>query len=394
MAFPPSDRHRSLKADPTSRVHRIAVVIPRYGLLGGAENFVFELTERLARKPEFQVHVLANQWRRKSSAIRFHKIPVWPFPRWMRPVSFAAGAGRRLRREAFDLVHSHERIFGCHLFTFHGIPHRVWVRRVREKPMSLFDVATHWVEKRGMHSGDLQLLMPVSHLAREELIRAYPFLAPRVEVQHPGIETDRFDPADADQRRSRVRRDLGLQNSDILLLFVGMNFEVKRLQAVLDALRHLNRTGEHAFHLGVVGKGPIGRYRRMAAEMGVGDRVFFAGAVADVTDYYLAGDVFTMPSVYDTFGIAVLEAMAACLPVVISDRVGAKDLVKDGTSGFVVPDPANGPRLARAFAALSELSMRRRMGEAARSTALRQSWDRVEKEIARRYGASLRQRWG
>lgn len=126
---------------------KIAVVIPKYGLAGGAEQFASELTGRLRDKTKDEFHVLANRWAPGSGVVRFEKIPIVSFPKWLTTISFAWFAQRQIRRGNFDLVHSHERIFAADLFTLHGVPHRYWVDQVRRKRMSLHDRATAWVEK-------------------------------------------------------------------------------------------------------------------------------------------------------------------------------------------------------------------------------------------------------
>jgi UDP-glucose:(heptosyl)LPS alpha-1,3-glucosyltransferase len=363
----------------------VAVAVPRYGLIGGAESFVRELTRRLAAMEGLRVHVLAHRWRAGGEAVRFHKVPLWPFPRWLRPLSFAAFVRRIQNRERFDLLHSHERILGCQLFTFHGIPHRTWVHRVRKKSMSLFDRSTEWLEKRTVLHPGLHRIMPVSSLAAAALREVYPQVSSRIRVVAPGIDAAPFRRTRSHPDRAALRRRWGIGPGDVAVVFVGMNFEVKRLGAVMEGLHRLDAQGGRRLHLLVVGKGAEGRYRRRARQMGIEDRVHFAGALDAVADGYLAGDFFAMPSVYDTFGLAVLEAMAAGLPVVISQGVGARDLVEEGRTGFVLAEPVTGDAVAAAFRLLLDADTRRRMGEAARKRALGQSWDRVALETARTY---------
>ena len=76
---------------------RIAVVIPKYGLVGGAETFVFEVCERLALHKEFEIHVFANKWQLGQGRIVFHKVPIIRFPHFLTPISFAYFVNRRIR---------------------------------------------------------------------------------------------------------------------------------------------------------------------------------------------------------------------------------------------------------------------------------------------------------
>ena len=86
----------------------------------------------------------------------------------------------------------------------------------------------------------------------------------------------------------------------------------------------------HKFKLIVAGKGNIKKYTKMAKEAQIISDVIFTGPVnkEKIIRMYLASDLYIMLSKFDTFGMVVLEAMAAGLPVVISNNVGAKDIVQ------------------------------------------------------------------
>ena len=90
-------------------MHKVAVVIPKYGLLGGAEQFVAELTTRLADQTDFDFHVLANRWQTSSTTTKFHGIPIISFPKFLTTLSFAYFVQRQINRNNYSLVHSHER---------------------------------------------------------------------------------------------------------------------------------------------------------------------------------------------------------------------------------------------------------------------------------------------
>ncbi|MEK6534691.1 MAG: glycosyltransferase, partial [Thermodesulfobacteriota bacterium] len=97
------------------------MVIPKYGLVGGAEGFAAELTERIAADPRFEVHVFANRWADSAGRIVFHPIPIVRFPKFLTTTSFAWFAGRGISAAGpFDLIHTHDRIFRADLYTMHG----------------------------------------------------------------------------------------------------------------------------------------------------------------------------------------------------------------------------------------------------------------------------------
>jgi UDP-glucose:(heptosyl)LPS alpha-1,3-glucosyltransferase len=366
---------------------KIATVIPKYGLFGGAEGFAFELTERLARREDFEIDVFANKWRRGKSPIVFHKIPIIPFPRFIRPISFAYFSNKRIRSKNFDLVHGHDRIFRMDLFTMHGIPHRTWIKEARHKPLSLFDRSTAWVEEKGIKGSHIPMILAVSTLVKDELLKVYDIPESKIRVIHPGVSIDRFSALNRESCRYEIRQRHGLLENDVVVLFVGMNFEIKRLELVLKGIANLVRKEKKtsALKLLVVGKGNRRRYLAMAKDLGLENRVLFMGSTREVEKYYLASDIFTMPSQFDTFGLAVLEAMAAGLPVIITQKVGASDLIENGIHGFVLGEDPAPSDLSEKLTLLLQKENRIRMGKSAQEVALHHTWDEIADQVAGLY---------
>jgi UDP-glucose:(heptosyl)LPS alpha-1,3-glucosyltransferase len=166
-----------------------------------------------------------------------------------------------------------------------------------------------------------------------------------------------------------------------------MNFEIKRLDLIIKGLANLVSKGDRNSDLKllVVGKGRRERYINLARDFAVADRVIFAGVSREVEKYYLASDIFVMPSQFDTFGLAVLEAMTAGLPVIITQKVGAKDLINSGVQGFVLSEEPSPLELSEKLAFLIEKENRMKMGEEARRVALGRTWDKTANQIAELY---------
>lgn len=365
---------------------KIAVVIPKYGLVGGGEQFALQLTEKIARHPRYDVHVFANRWKAVSENVSFHYLPILRFPRFLTTLSFAFFANAVIARHNFDLIHTHDRIFEADVFTMHGVPHRFWVREVRKKGLSLFDRVTAWVEQRLITGRRCRFLLPVSTLALEKFSREFAVDPSRVRVIHPGIDFARFNLPDRAAKREEIRKKFGIAAGDFLVLFVGMNFELKGLQTVISALAKAKASVPgKAMKLLVVGKGNQDKYRKIAADLGVGGEVVFAGVQSEgIEEIYAASEVCVLLSGFDTFGMTVLEAMAASLPVIISTQVGAKDIVTDGEQGFIVAGD-DAETVSVHLAALCDEQRRARMGRAARRRAAEHSWDQVAAKVVTIY---------
>ncbi len=141
------------------------------------------------------------------------------------------------------------------------------------------------------------------------------------------------------------------------------------------------------FKLIVAGKGNIKKYAKMAQEAQIISDVIFTGPVSKekLIRIYLAGDFYIMLSKFDTFGMVVLEAMAAGLPVLISSNVGAKDIVQENKNGFIVNDTSDIDYIAAKIALLLDENIRRRMAAVAWQTAAQNTWDNVTKKYAAIY---------
>ncbi|MGD0279871.1 MAG: glycosyltransferase family 4 protein [Smithella sp.] len=376
-------------------MHNIAVVIPKYGLVGGAELSSVEMTERLANQTGFDFHVLANRWQTSSTTTTFHGIPIISFPKFLTTISFAYFVQRQINRNNYSLVHSHERIFAADIFTMHSIPHRYWVHNIRRKQMSLYDSATAWVEKKLVYEGNCKIFIAVSSLTKDIFLQEYKINPDKVSVINPGIDLNDYEQHNKGFVRNAIRGELGINASDPVILFVSMNFEIKGLDDIFFSLAKLKAQNKK-FKLIVVGKGNIKKYTELARENQIISDVIFTGPVNNekIIRMYLAGDLYIMLSKFDTFGNVVLEAMAAGLPVIVSGNVGAKDIVQEGKNGFIVNDTSDVDYIVAKIALLLDKNIRGRMSDAAYQTATQNTWDDVTKKYAAIYENILAEKQG
>jgi UDP-glucose:(heptosyl)LPS alpha-1,3-glucosyltransferase len=367
---------------------RIGIVIQKYGQIGGAENFTFNLTERLAKFKDLEIHVFANEWERGCSSVMFHKVPMIKYPRWLKPISFAYFASRAVKKMCCDIVHSHERIFNMDILTYHGIPHVTWAKRIKKSYyLSWFDRSTIWTEKRGFSNESL-LVLPVSSLVKDELLGVFNIPEDRIEIIHPGIELSKYMPSEPHEHRKKIRQLHNISNNDVVILFVSMNFEIKNLDLVLQAIAHLS-SHLKSIKLLVAGKGNTKKYTKIADSLGISENVIFTGVVRNIHEYYLASDIFVLPSQFDTFALVVLEAMASGLPVIISSNVGAKDIIDPDLNGIILPENYTSKNMAEALERLMNLDYRKSLAKQALKTAELYSWDNHVNKIKKIYDSRI-----
>ena len=167
--------------------------------------------------------------------------------------------------------------------------------------------------------------------------------------------------------REEARRSLGLPQQGPLIGAVGRLSPEKGQNVLLQALPSVLAAFPQAACV-LAGEGPArAALEAEARRLGIGDRVVFLGLRRDVPMVLAALDLFVQPSIYEGFGLSLLEAMAAGLPVVASRVGGIPELIEDGRTGLLVP-PQDPMALAGAVVRLlGDSEGARRLGEAAAS---------------------------
>jgi glycosyltransferase involved in cell wall biosynthesis len=204
----------------------------------------------------------------------------------------------------------------------------------------------------------------------------------RLCVVGRGVDAERFDP----RHRSAALRDLwGAGEHDPVLLCVGRLAAEKNLDLLLDAWRAAKASMPTA-RLVLVGDGPM----RAQLEQQHPD-VIFAGQRTgeDLAAHYASADLFVFPSLSETWGNVVTEAMASGLPVIAWNRAAAAELLRTGENGALLEcGDLTGFRDAVLRLAQDPLALRR-MGASARASALDVGWDGIVAAVEDRMRASL-----
>ena len=361
---------------------RVALLHPRAALVGGVERQIHDLGVRLADAGH-EVHwICATRDARVDARIRCHRVlepprflRVWLFDRLARralvrlgPVDVVHGFGKTSRQDVYRDGSGCLADFQAQALESQGAGWRTALRRLG--PQSIAAAA---IERERYRPGGCRIVLPISGLVREQILRRYPLAPERVRVLYPAVDTGRFSPRLAPAARAAVRAELVLPAAAPLLAFVGSDFRRKGLPALLAALRLL--PGAHALVLGADRPARLRSARSLAAELGVGERVHFAGLRPDPERALAAADCLVFPSRFDAFGNAVLEGMASGLPVVVSRRAGGAEVVIPGRTGAVVDAPEDAAALAAAIRPFLEPALRAEAGRLARREAEKHGWD-------------------
>ena len=341
---------------------RIALMIECDGP-GGAELMMLELAKELRARGHTVLPVGLTHGTGWLGA-RFVAAGFEPVTfELRRPLDLAAVRALTaiLREFRADVVHSHEftmAIYGAaaakragarHVITMHGGLYyaQVWRRRA----------ALRWAARRSA------ALVGVSVATADALQRILGIGGSKLHVVPNGIPL-------RTGARGRLRSELAVAPGELLIVSVGNLYPVKGHAVLIDALATLR--GRAGWRLAIAGRGEEeSRLRAQAATAGIGDRVHLLGFRDDIADILAAGDLFTMPSLSEGLPLALVEAMSFGLPVVVTRVGGVPEVVTDGAEGLLVP-PSDPTALAAALRTLLDDAPRRqRMGDDARTRALR-----------------------
>jgi D-inositol-3-phosphate glycosyltransferase len=216
----------------------------------------------------------------------------------------------------------------------------------------------------------------------------------KLAIIPPGVDTSHFYPIPADEAKQYI----GLKPEDRMILFVGRIEPLKGIDTLIQAMSCLDLQEIHRpVHLAIIGGEPnaipedmsaeMARLQNLCDELCMGGMVVFLGKRGQDTlpYYYSAAEVVVMPSLYESFGMVALEAMACGTPVIASEVGGLGYLVQNEVTGFTVPDSDPTALCNRLSSLLSDAHLRESMGQRAAEYATDYAWEKIAARIVEVY---------
>ncbi len=351
----------------------------------GLGRYAYELLLALAEAARENIYsIFYNNPRQARVAPSLHGFPAYTTPLSYKPWRLSALLAHFARL-------SQDRLFpGVDIFhaTDHLLPRFFRIKSVftLHDLIFLFHPETH----KPLNRWFLALMMPrflraadaiiaVSECTKRDAVRHYGIPEEKITVIYEGV-SPRFRPADPETVRA-VRAKYGLPER--FILYVGTIEPRKNLTALLEAYAALlSRNTRYAARLVIVGKkGWLyeGFFRRLR-ELGLEERVHFTGYVPDedLPALYSAATLFVFPSLYEGFGLPVLEAMACGTPVVCS---GTSSLPEVAGDAALLVDPTDIPALAAAMErALTDEALRASLRARGLERARRFTWEEAARQ--------------
>lgn len=361
------------RREPPARRTRV-LFVTAYGGLGGGETALLGLCRALDVDISPSLVVpregqLAGEAR--SLGIPVHVMPFRGATRWFVPSLFAflppaVHLRRILRRETPDVVCT----------DFHTLPFAAAACRATGIPV-VFVCWAWWFRpfpwQRNLYRRDVHAILACSEAVRTGFLGDPPFMpADRVSLVYPGVDTDRFRPR---PNIAQIRREFDLPADRPLVTLAARFQSVKGHEEFLAAAAAIARSrpdamfavaGDNVF--GGAADEALARRVRLAAQANplLRTRVRFLGWVDRPEQLLAASDVLVCSSRFETFGMAVIEAMSCGTPVVSTNVGGPAETVLDGDTGFLVPPRQPDLIAERVLTLLGDETQRSRMGAEAR----------------------------
>ncbi len=308
-----------------------------YSASGGAEAYLKRLARGLVQMGHQTLLFSTTDWPKSD----------WPegevrHLRARSPTGFAEELEQLRAQVPMDVLMSLERVCSCDVYRAGDGVHRAWlarrarleapwqrvVRRFSRKHEDLLRL-----EKGLLDDRRAERVIANSQMVKNEIIDLFNYRPDRIEVIRNGLPLAefQFDPG----IREKTRIDLRLGEDELALLFVGSGWERKGLRFAIEAVDSMKHRKPRLF---VAGRGTSSDFHSSDTQ--------FLGEVMDVRSLYAAADLFILPTVYDPFSNASLEALASGLPVITTRANGFSEVMEDKIHGSIIdrPDDVKGLR--------------------------------------------------
>lgn len=367
---------------------RISFFVPRCTPDNSHGRYVIELAKCLGREHSITVNAGAF-WPPLRSVAHWNFLPTPKRPTIARLAALWATSAVAVRRQVADIVH----VQGGDAPVANVVTAQFCnavMPGVADSDQGLYRRFNYAIgaaaEKYSMSKPSTLRIIAISRQVKGDIEREYGVDPRRIVVIPHGVDGVTFHPSQRVHLRIPVRERLGLGRHDFAVLFVGGDFRRKGLVPLLAALRRV----PGAVKVIAVGVQPDAALAQLVRHNGLGSLVKFLDNTTDMTSLYAAADCFALPTRYDTFSMATLEAMGSGLPVIVSRAAGVSELLTHNRDCLILEDPNDVEVLAQHLRRLvQDEVLRSGLGVEARKTAERHSWDDVATRTVAVYRETL-----
>lgn len=402
-------------------MHSCPLSAPGYEESGGMNVYVRELSKELALRG----YLVDIYTRRKNSALadvveiakggRVIHVKAGPSAAiskndlWLYLEDFTRGVLEHSANEnvAYDLIHSHYWLSGIaalrlkkiwdlpvvHMFHTLGLIKNMAARNIAGKE------SDRRIRGEARILKEADILVASSSMEKSQMSKLYGVAEDKIRVVPCGVDLNLFRPMEV----AMARRIAGLDGSKVVL-FVGRIDPIKGIDSLIKATAFLKRKEPELakrLKLLIVG-GPqssgsaeeeteSGRLKKIASSLEANNSIIFAGPREQslLPAYYSAAEVTVLPSRYESFGMAALEAMACGSPVIATDVGGISSIVQNGHTGYIVAGNNWRDMAGKIALIMRDEKLRQRLGAAGTEVVRNFTWSLIAENIGRIYSCAM-----
>jgi UDP-glucose:(heptosyl)LPS alpha-1,3-glucosyltransferase len=331
---------------------KLAVLVKEFNPYSGASNALFNILNEF-NLSEFEIHIFASKIPKKSDFFTY-KIPVIKIFKWTNVLSYPLFLKFKFNPAKFDVIFSNIYTFenvdifrsggGCHLHFLEC-----------KKKYGLFSkglfldympnqIVKKYLEKKTLKSNQLKKIITNFETGKNEYIKNYNINPDKIKILHNG----KLDYPDfLENEIESLKFKLNISKGEFVILFVGSGYETKGLIYLIKACKILKeKFNFNNFKIIIIGKDhKISYYKNFANKIKVSKNILFLGAQSPVYIYYKIANVFVIPSMFEAFSNACIEAYSYKVPIITSRNNGFVDVMKSN-SDFILERPDDVEKLA------------------------------------------------
>jgi UDP-glucose:(heptosyl)LPS alpha-1,3-glucosyltransferase len=303
----------------------ISLVRRGFSRTGGAESYLRRLGRTFADRGHRTTLYSTQDWPQAD----------WPYGKLIRlkastPMRFARILQESLRSD--EVVFSLDRVLKCDCYRAGDGIHKIWLeRRAQSEPA--WQAWFHFLNRKHreileleralLQEGGAKQVIANSHLIKKEIVSEFSYREDKITVIYNGLPDADFKRKPG--TRADLRRDWGLRENEIAILFAGSGWSRKGLRYLMQAVRQIKNRSLLLLVAGS-GKKPVPSSSKLR----------FLGPVIDMPSLYAAADLFVLPTLYDPFSNACLEALSFGVPVITTRTNGFSEIIESGVHGQVI----------------------------------------------------------
>jgi UDP-glucose:(heptosyl)LPS alpha-1,3-glucosyltransferase len=311
---------------------------------GGAQAIIDLMLQALETKQAVNISLLCRKW--ESNQHNATKVIIDPpfHGRKNKQSTFNQAVTDYISNHSFDLIQSHERFNGCHIFRAGDGVHKIWLQQksLISNPLqrwwlkySPYHKALLAEEKAMFESNTLKKIICNSEMVKKEILNNFSINEEKIAVIYNGVDTNIYTPTTT-EKKNALRQTYNIPSDALVFIFSCSGFERKNLSTTLKAFSQLDNT----CYLLVVGRDKKqAQYEKLATSLNIRSRALFLGAQEKSTmaNLYQTADVLVLPTLYDPFANVILEGLASGLPCITSKHCGAVDVIPQSNCGIIIP---------------------------------------------------------